>query len=243
MDRIQVSPEMVTIVGDGPVADTGLIDPILFAFRFAAPATVAIGRDVAARADADLRCFVEAAACRRIFGDLPGAGTYHLPATLGALALAIRDCALPGEAGITLRLAKSIELLCAVFTAFADDELIAVTGAGVLSESETRRIVQARRIVDERWHEKLTLDGIARGCGTNRAKLTRDFRTMFGTSVADALAERRLGGAREMLLSTDLPVSSVGYACGYLNNASFTRAFSRRFGVVPTRLRAMAMAA
>jgi AraC family transcriptional activator of pyochelin receptor len=46
-----------------------------------------------------------------------------------------------------------------------------------------------------------------------------------------------------MLLATDLPVSSVGYACGYLSNASFTRAFSRRYGVVPSRLRAEEMAA
>jgi SulP family sulfate permease len=34
-----------------------------------------------------------------------------------------------------------------------------------------------------------------------------------------------------------LPVSTIGYRCGYLNNASFTRAFSRRFGIAPTQLR------
>lgn len=97
----------------------------------------------------------------------------------------------------------------------------------------------SRRLVDERWREKLTLDGIARACGLNRAKLTRGFRQAFGSSVADRVADRRLQGAHRLLLATDLPVSSIGYR----NNASFTRAFSRRYGVAPTRLRAMEMAA
>ena len=43
-----------------------------------------------------------------------------------------------------------------------------------------------------------------------------------------------------MLLTTDLPVSSIGYVSGYLNNASFTRAFGRRFGHTPTDVRELA---
>ena len=179
-----------------------------------------------------------------MFGHVPDApALYHLPVEMRAIALAIRECALPGEACTTLRGAKSIELLCAIFTALKDASLVPADGDGVLSELETRRLVLARGMIDERWREKLTLESIARACGLNRAKLTRGFRAMFGTSVADAIAERRLGGARDLLLATDLPVSSIGYACGYLNNASFTRAFSRRFGIVPTRLRAMEAAA
>ena len=100
-----------------------------------------------------------------------------------------------------------------------------------------------RRLVDERWHEKLTLDGIARACGINRDKLSRGFRTIYNSTVADVLAENRLSGARRMLLATDLPVATVGYRCGYLNNASFTRAFSRRYGLAPSLLRHGAIAA
>ena len=66
---------------------------------------------------------------------------------------------------------------------------------------------------------------------------------MFDMTVADAIADRRLGGASELLRSTDLPVSSIGYRCGYLNNASFTRAFSRRYGLAPTQYRAHRIAA
>ena len=146
--------------------------------------------------------------------------------------------------GTTLRGAKCVELFCETFAALVDDALVPPPMPKPrLSERDTRRIVHARLVIDEQWREKLTLDAIARTCGVNRAKLTRGFRALFGVTIADAIAERRLGGARQMLLATDLPVSSVGYACGYQNNASFTRAFSRRFGVVPTRLRAAGLAA
>ncbi|HEX7695067.1 MAG TPA: AraC family transcriptional regulator, partial [Sphingomonas sp.] len=168
---------------------------------------------------------------------------WHLSSDLRAIVIAMVDCRLATPVRETLRLAKSIELLCAVFEKLGQDALIPADGAGELNEIDARRIVAAKRLIDERWHEKLTLDAIARACGINRAKLTRGFRTMFDMTVADAIADRRLGGASELLRSTDLPVSSIGYRCGYLNNASFTRAFSRRYGLAPTQYRAHRIAA
>jgi len=244
--RIHVSHEMLSFVGVGAVPVSGWphnvvgvsfrLDDTSLAFHVE-PTAVAM-------LDSDLALIVTAEACHRIFGFVPGDDMrWHLPSDLRALILAILECRLPGEARDTLRLAKSIELFCATFEHLTAGTLVPTDSAGDLSEMDARRIIAARRLIDERWHEKLTLDSIARACGINRAKLTRGFRAMFDTSVADAIAELRLGGAGQMLRSTDLPVSSIGYKCGYLNNASFTRAFSRRFGVAPTQYRAHRLAA
>ena len=100
-----------------------------------------------------------------------------------------------------------------------------------------------RELIDERWNEKLSLEGLAAHCGLNREKLTRGFREMFACSVSEAIAERRLSQASRMLLTTDLPVSSIGYENGYMNNASFSRAFGRRFGVSPSDFRLRQLAA
>lgn len=243
-NRIDVSPEMITFIGSGAVPSTSLSRNGVSLGYALSDGTVAVvsgpvQSDVLSEADVVL--IVTAEACRRIFGLVPEASvTWHLPSDVRSIALAIRDCALPIAARDTLRLAKSIELLCATFEQLGAGVLVPVNGARTISALDARRIVAAQRMIDDHWHEKLTLEGIARACGINRAKLTRGFRAMFDSSIADAIAERRLGGARTMLLSTDLPVASVGYACGYLNNASFTRAFSRRFGVAPTRMRAAA---
>ncbi|MGK2909112.1 MAG: helix-turn-helix domain-containing protein [Sphingobium sp.] len=245
--QIPVSSEMMAFVGGGSIATTGWPEHAIgLSFRLG-DATFALHpgpADIPDLTDADLVFIVATEACQRIFGAVPvGQASWHLPSEMRAIALAIHDPQLPDSAHSTFRLAKSIELLCATFGMFADGALVPVDGNGTLSAGEAERIVAARRMIDDHWHEKLTLDTIARTCGLNRAKLTRGFRAMFDCSVSDAIAERRLGGARQMLLVTDLPVSSIGYRCGYLNNASFTRAFSRRFGLAPTRLRADRIAA
>lgn len=242
--RIDVSPEMLAFVGTGAIASNDWpADAIGLSFRIA-DATFAVHPDLVDMGDADLVFIVATQACARIFGAVPAtASQWHLPSDMRVIALAIHAPQLPDSAHSTFRLAKSIELLCTSFAKFADASLVPVDGDGALSAGESQQIVAARRMIDERWHEKLTLDTIARACGLNRAKLTRGFRAMFDCSVTDAIAERRLGGARQLLLVTDLPVSSIGYRCGYLNNASFTRAFSRRFGVAPTQLRAHQLAA
>ncbi|MDP1027567.1 AraC family transcriptional regulator [Sphingomonas sp. KR1UV-12] len=244
--RLEVSPEMLAFVGQGALpGGEWPKDSVAFAYRLA-PASFAFHPDPDADdlADGDIVFVVAVDACIRIFGVVPMvAATWHIPIEMRGIALAVQECRLPGMAGTTLRVAKSIELLCITFEKLGDDSLIPADGAGTLSAAEAQRIADARRLIDERWHEKLTLDSISRACGLNRAKLTRGFRSMFAMSVADAIADRRLGGARDLLLATDLPVSSIGYRCGYLNNASFTRAFSRRFGQAPTQFRNRQLAA
>ena len=160
-----------------------------------------------------------------------------------AIVAVLRQPPAAPEARTPYRLAKAIELLCETIRIFGDRGLAPLTAEGALSAADTRRVMAARQMIDERWNEKLTLDGIARACGVNRAKLTRGFRDLYDCSIAEALADRRLSEARRLLLTTDLPVSSVGYESGYLNNASFSRAFGRHFGRSPSHFRALGVAA
>ncbi|WP_010183416.1 helix-turn-helix transcriptional regulator [Sphingomonas sp. PAMC 26605] len=240
--RIDVSPEMVALLGTGPIDDTTLEQPLVLTFRLA-DATVTLGGGDTT--ECELVLLVTETACQRVFGLVPAqdGSVWHLPSAIRAIALAILECALAEPARATLRLAKSIELLCAVMEALREAGLVPADGCGHLSERDSQRIVAAQRMIDEQWREKLTLNGIARACGLNRSKLTRGFRSMFACTVSDAITERRLGGARHLLLASDLPISAIGYRCGYLNNASFTRAFSRRFGEAPSHVRAHRIAA
>lgn len=245
---IIVSHEMTTFVGRG-ACDRRLLPPdaLLLGFHDIGEPAVSLldFRDLGDRVDDHLLVFaVTRAACRRLFGALPDAeARWYLPSDLRALAQSIVAPGGDDAAADTLRLARSIELLCQLFAALGEGRLVAIDGATSLAETDIARIAAARRMVDERWHEKLTLDDIARDCGINRDKLTRGFREIYQCTVAEALSERRLKQARHMLAASDLPVASIGYRCGYLNNASFTRAFSRRFGMAPTQMRRVGIAA
>ncbi|MEZ5971790.1 MAG: AraC family transcriptional regulator [Hyphomonadaceae bacterium] len=240
---VEVSPEMTLLLGAGPLGQAPLPpEHIVLAFDVEAQTpTVAFDLQpttASIAADTRLLLVIQRSAFMRVGGILPDGDAFHLPSALRSVALAIRDCALSGETLTIYRLGKSIELLCETIRLLASDTLLPIAGEGILSLEDTQRIVAARRMIDERWNEKLTLDKIARACGLNRAKLTRGFRDMFNCSIAEAIAEQRLSQAKRMLLTTNLPVSSIGYENGYLNNASFARAFGRRFGVSPSDLRA-----
>jgi len=253
METIEVSPEMLTLVGVGALGDHRWPPrPVAFEIGFGNPATFRFHKKVSRRAlmcrDDQVRLILIVAsdACNRLFGrefDLVDGETYFLPAEMRAIALAVRDCSLLEAAATPYRLAKSIELLCEILKAQGEAELSPTCGGGTLSQLDLRRIAAARQLIDEQWNEKLTLMQIARSCGLNRSKLSRGFRELFQCSVSEALAERRLAEARHQLIATDLPVSLIGYRSGYLNNASFTRAFGRRFGQSPSDFRACAVAA
>lgn len=241
-----VSPEMTTYIGRG-ACDRLLLPPdaLLLGFGDFGELIVRMLSVSELEAEEHLLVFaVSRGACRRLFGDLPDSDArWYLPSDLRALGQSIvaPDC--DDAAADTLRLARSIELLCQFFAALRAGDLVPVEGPSSLTEGDIARIAAARQIVDTRWHEKLTIDNIAKSCGINRDKLTRGFRELYQCSIAEALSERRLRHARQMLAASDLPVASIGYRCGYLNNASFTRAFSRRFGMAPTAMRRVGIAA
>jgi len=169
--------------------------------------------------------------------------TFHIPSDLRMIALALRECDVAGEAGELYRAAKAVELLCETLRMRDGALLQPLVATGALPRSHSLRIMAARRVIDERWNEKLSLGQIATICGLNRESLTRGFREMFHCSIAEALAHRRLDQASRMLLTTDLPIASIGYENGYENNASFARAFGRKYGLSPSDYRAQKLAA
>ena len=255
VDAVVLSPEMTLLIGTGAIDGVAFPDDaVLLVFGFGsvgAPATLRIVSDQrnetfgeAEEGARSLSCVVARSALDRLFGwAAQGDACYHLATALRAIALAIAECPFGAAVRETYRAGKAIELLCETMKALTDDALIPVAGESAMSQADSRRLVEARRIIDEQWSEKLTLDSLARACGLNRAKLTRGFRELYRCTVAEAIAERRLIEASRKLLTTDLPVSSIGYASGYLNNASFSRAFGRRFGVSPSEYRGCAVAA
>ena len=184
-------------------------------------------------------------ACEQLLGGplrLEDGASYLLAAEHRAIAAAIRDCALAEGAAVPYRLAKSIELVCELLAAHGKGELISADSP-TLSFADCRRIASARQLIEDHWRERMTLQQIARRCGLNRSKLSRGFRELYRCTVSEAIAERRLAEARRELLATDLPVGLIGYRSGYQNNASFSRAFCRKFGVPPSDFRARGMAA
>ena len=188
-------------------------------------------------------CLIARSACERIFGGVPDSRR-RVPAATVASGDRLVTSELPdaGTRAIDVAAGQGDRIIvrdlaaAAIQCAAGRGWPVADVLIGIANDPA------ARRLIEQRWQEKLTLNSIASACGLNRSKLARGFRDMFNSSVATVIAEQRLGEARQLLVSTELPISSIGYQCGYQNNAAFTRAFSRRHGMAPSNYRVSALA-
>ena len=239
---IIISAEMASFIGRGVLDPAWLPpEPIVIGFGDMGEPAVSIlaGENIGEEAGGHILLFaISRNACLRMFGLLPSVkGSWYLSAELRELGRAL--VAVEGESEVAgmLRAARSLELLCQLFGALDEHRMVEFHGKTTLSEIDAKRVAAAHQLVSEDWREPLTVTEIARRSGLGKAKLTQGFREMYKCTVAEAVSERRLSHARTLLSLSDLPISSIGYRCGYQSNASFTRAFARRFGMTPTDMR------
>src|SRR5260221_11593123 len=83
-----------------------------------------------------------------------------------------------------------------------------------------------------------TLDALAAEAHVSRATLVRIFRREGDLPPLGFLSELRLGLARQRLSSTNATLAQVAAAVGYDSESAFARAFRKRYGILPGRLRA-----
>jgi AraC family transcriptional activator of pyochelin receptor len=154
--------------------------------------------------------------------------------------LAVNDilsCAFQGEIRRAYMRAKSVELLTTVLHSI-DKRPHAFGHPKInVSSSGLEKLSDARRIMADNLDCTLTLASLARRVGLNRTKLAVGFKQVYGVSVQGYWRDAKLVRARELLLQGKNSVTEVALSLGYVELSSFTRAFSRRFGVLPREFR------
>jgi AraC-like DNA-binding protein len=96
---------------------------------------------------------------------------------------------------------------------------------------------RAAALIDERFHETLTVADIASTLGASQAHLARSFRARFGTTMQYRLLVRRMTHARYLLESTDLPIWRVAERMGIPDPQHFNKCVRRFFGESPSAVR------
>lgn len=112
----------------------------------------------------------------------------------------------------------------------------AQTRASVVQEG-TDIVKRARALIEHSLFSPLTTSKIARSCRTSESSLLRAFKREVGVAPATFVRDRRLDEALLMLESGRYTASEVALRVGYAGLPAFSAAFSRRFGVAPSRVR------
>lgn len=117
--------------------------------------------------------------------------------------------------------------------------------ADALAAASDDRVSTPRKIVDRHSAERtraylrslpreVTMAHLERITGRDRWSLSRDFRSLFGTSPYRYLVMRRLDAAKALIRS-GRPLSDAALEAGFCDQSHMTRQFSNAFGISPSR--------
>jgi transcriptional regulator GlxA family with amidase domain len=95
-----------------------------------------------------------------------------------------------------------------------------------------------RALVDREYARPWPVPRLARLCGLTRAHFIRAFRAAAGETPHRYLRARRIDRARELLVTTPLPITEICQAVGFRSLGSFCSLFRRSTGDSPAAYRA-----
>jgi AraC-like DNA-binding protein len=110
------------------------------------------------------------------------------------------------------------------------------SGAPYIATPDYRAADRARAYILHSEGEPISLEQLEQITGQNRWKLSRDFRTVFGTSPYRYLTLRRLDRAKAEIVK-GMPLVQAALDAGFADQAHLTRHFRSAFGITPARWR------
>ncbi len=91
--------------------------------------------------------------------------------------------------------------------------------------------------LNRNYQKPLHVSMLADMCHLSVSRFMSLFKAEQGITPMQYLRRLRIEQARELLLTTDLPVGEIAYACGYDDPLYFCRVFGRSIGCTPTEYR------
>ncbi|WP_299404760.1 AraC family transcriptional regulator [uncultured Roseobacter sp.] len=102
---------------------------------------------------------------------------------------------------------------------------------------EDARIARVVDYIEAHYGEALTIAELAAIACLSPAHLSRTFKATVGEPVWSYVTQRRCERAKEMLLTTNLPIAEIAYRCGFANQPHLTRTFKAAYGTTPAAAR------
>lgn len=96
---------------------------------------------------------------------------------------------------------------------------------------------EAKRIIDNRFNERLTTAKLSKELFVGRTHLCEAFRDEYHLGVGEYLRMRRMEEATRMLVDASLTISQIAESVGYAHESSFIEAYRKHCGMTPDRAR------
>ena len=139
---------------------------------------------------------------------------------------------------LAARQLESLSTPAEIFAATRDRVQALATSLFRQSSSPTEDVVdRALALIERNYSKDLTDCGVARELGLSASHFRFIFRQATGQPFHKYLVALRLEHAREILMSEQRSIGEVADAVGFGALSHFSRSFTQRFGVSPTRIK------
>lgn len=101
-----------------------------------------------------------------------------------------------------------------------------------------RMVLRAQEFIRQNGLENISVGEVAKAAGASLRLLQKNFKTVTGATVCDAILTHRLERVCTILRETATPIGRIGELCGFGNEKHLKKAFRQRFGCTMRQYRA-----
>jgi AraC-like DNA-binding protein len=105
-------------------------------------------------------------------------------------------------------------------------------------KTEPEPVSRARRHIDQKFREELSLPDVARVVNMSANYFSEKFKEATGLNFVEYVARTRIEKARNLLLNPNQRISEVAFEVGFQSLSQFNRAFKKIVGQSPSEFRA-----
>ncbi|MCE3074980.1 helix-turn-helix domain-containing protein [Chryseobacterium gwangjuense] len=124
--------------------------------------------------------------------------------------------------------AKIMKLLLLIFEQFTEKDH---------SENHSRQHILIKKYIDENYNKNLKINDLSRELGINENKIRKEFKKYYHSTIVDYILELRMLKAKKLIINKNIMIKEIAIDCGYDYVQNFSRAFKKRFGLSPEKLR------
>ena len=113
-----------------------------------------------------------------------------------------------------------------------------ITLSGKLSPPSKDFSSQIRKYINANYNKKITLDSLCKRFKCSKSTLMNTFKKECFQTVVEYITDVRLSNAVKMLEGKEDSINDIAVACGFCDQCYFSKMFSKRFGMTPSKYRA-----
>lgn len=107
----------------------------------------------------------------------------------------------------------------------------------ILANLFTATEYEFQETIQKHLFEELNVEELAFLSGMSLSSFKRKFNSIYGTSPNKYIVSKRLEKAQNMLVTSDLHISEIAYACGFSDLSHFSKTFRKYYNTSPSEAR------